>query len=122
MIITGRRALIEALSLSRASRRSVSTGGGGLGARSPSARLLTTLQQEPAGNFRGRGQEGFPCLSRCVDIRTCVLCKHKHVWCRIREKSGPLEKIRGNYGEVVEGYEVFSHEDKFHFKHGLLAS
>ncbi|CAI8017696.1 hypothetical protein GBAR_LOCUS10703 [Geodia barretti] len=81
MIITGRRALIEALSLSRASRRSVSTGGGGLGARSPSARLLTTLQQEPAGNFRGRGQEGFPCLSR------------------IREKSGPLEKIRATTGK-----------------------
>lgn len=35
---------------------------------------------------------------------------------RKKEKSGPL---RGNYGEVVEGYHVFTHEDEFHFKHGM---
>ena len=40
------------------------------------------------------------------------------VLCRIREKRGPLEKIRGNYGELVEGYRVFSQDHKFHFKHG----
>ena len=38
---------------------------------------------------------------------------------RIREKRGPLEKIRGHYGEIVEGYQVFSHNDKFHFKNGI---
>jgi homoserine O-acetyltransferase len=51
-------------------------------------------------DFKGRERDSFPCLSR------------------IREKNGPLKKMRGSYGELVEGYEIFTHKDKFHFKHG----
>ena len=42
----------------------------------------------------------------------CVPCRLKQ-----KEKDGPV-KIRGSYGELVGGYQLFVHKQNFCFKHG----
>lgn len=72
--------------------------------------------------FKGREQDDFPCVSRSVisfSITDCTeLINLAIPFNRIKRKNGPLVKMRGSYGEMVEGYQVFTHDHKFHFKHG----